>query len=92
MLGKGSVGATFKVVMDSGDTVVVKRVRERRNGGKEIDGFLRQIGGLRHPNIAALRAYHNSSHELLLVYDFFRGGSLHSALHGNRGPGRTPLA
>ncbi|KAM2066344.1 hypothetical protein PS2_042582 [Malus domestica] len=92
MLGKGSVGATFKVVMDSGDTVVVKRVRERRNGGKEIDGFLRQIGGLRHPNIAALRAYHNSSHELLLVYDFFPGGSLHSALHGNRGPGRTPLA
>ncbi|CAN6721915.1 unnamed protein product [Malus baccata var. baccata] len=92
MLGKGSVGATFKVVMDSGDTVVVKRVRERRNGGKEIDGFLRQIGGLRHPNIAALRAYHNSSHELLLVYDFFPGGSLHSALHGNRGPGRTLLA
>ncbi|XP_048444460.1 probable leucine-rich repeat receptor-like protein kinase At1g68400 [Pyrus x bretschneideri] len=92
MLGKGSVGATFKVVMDGGDTVVVKRVRERRNGGKEIDGFLRQIGGLRHPNIAALGAYHNSSHELLLVYDFFPGGSLHSALHGNRGPGRTPLA
>ncbi|TQE11129.1 hypothetical protein C1H46_003135 [Malus baccata] len=30
--------------------------------------------------------------ELLLVYDFFPGGSLHSALHGNRGPGRTPLA
>ncbi|KAM1725742.1 hypothetical protein ACFX12_016613 [Malus domestica] len=92
MLGKGSVGTTFKVVTDGGHKVVVKRVRERRNGGKEIDGFLGQIGGLRHPNIAALRAYHNSNHELLLVYDLFQEGSLHSALHGNRGPGRTPLA
>lgn len=91
MLGKGSVGTTFKVAMDGGDVVVVKRVREKRNGGKEMDGFLRQIGGLRHCNIVSLRAYHNSNYELLLVYDFMPKGSLHFVLHGNRGPGRTPL-
>ncbi|KAA8525158.1 hypothetical protein F0562_006978 [Nyssa sinensis] len=91
MLGKGSVGTTYKVVMEDDDHVmVVKRVRERRKG-KEIDGFLRQIGGLRHPNIVSLRAYHSSKDELLLVYDFLPNGSLHSLLHGNRGPGRTPL-
>ncbi|XP_059657038.1 probable leucine-rich repeat receptor-like protein kinase At1g68400 [Cornus florida] len=90
MLGKGSVGTTYKVVMDGGDVVVVKRVRERRKR-KEVDGLLREIGGLRHPNVVGLRACHSSKDELLLVYDFLPNGSLHSLLHGNRGPGRTPL-
>lgn len=90
MLGKGIVGTTYKVVMEGGDVVVVKRVRERRKR-KEIDGFLREIGGLRHTNVVGLRAYYSSLDELLLVYDFLPNGSLHSLLHGNRGPGRTPL-
>ncbi|PSR91316.1 Leucine-rich repeat receptor-like protein kinase precursor [Actinidia chinensis var. chinensis] len=90
MLGKGSVGATYKVVMDGGDVVVVKRVKGSRKR-KEVDGFLREIGGLRHPNVVSLRAYYYSLDELLLVYDFLPNGSLHSLLHENRGPGRTPL-
>ncbi|KAL7166463.1 hypothetical protein ACSBR2_037186 [Camellia fascicularis] len=93
MLGKGSVGTTYKVVMGGGDVVVVKRVRRReRRKRKEVDGFLKEIGGLRpHPNVVSLRAYYYSKEELLLVYDFLPNASLHSLLHGNRGPGRTPL-
>ncbi|KAJ4833787.1 hypothetical protein Tsubulata_014702 [Turnera subulata] len=90
LLGKGCVGTTYKVVMDGGDVAVVKRVRERRKR-KEVDGWLRVVGGLRHCNVVSLRAYYNSSEELLLVYDYLPNGSLHSLLHGNRGPGRTPL-
>ncbi|KDP34094.1 hypothetical protein JCGZ_07665 [Jatropha curcas] len=90
LLGKGSVGTTYKVEMTGGDVVVVKRVRERRRR-RDVHGWLRLIGGLRHSNIVSLRAYYNSKDELLLVYDFLPNGSLHSLLHGNRGPGRTPL-
>ncbi|KAK9274044.1 hypothetical protein L1049_018858 [Liquidambar formosana] len=90
MLGKGSVGTTYKVLLDGGDVVVVKRVREWRRK-KEIHGLLREIGGLRHFNIVSLRAFYCSKDELLLVYDFLPNGSLHSLLHGDRGPGRTPL-
>ncbi|XAR70790.1 Non-specific serine/threonine protein kinase [Bertholletia excelsa] len=90
MLGRGNVGTTYKVVVDGGDVVVVKRVKERRRR-KEFAGFLMEIGGLRHPNIVSLRACYSSKDELLLVYDFLPGGSLHYLLHGNRGPGRTPL-
>ncbi|KAK6236737.1 Protein kinase domain - like 10 [Theobroma cacao] len=91
LLGKGSVGTTYKVVMDGGDVVVVKRVRQRRRR-KAVDGWLRIIGGLRHANLVSLVAYYNSKDELLLVYKFSPNGSLYSLLHGNRGPGRTPLS
>ena len=43
--GKGSVGSTYKVVVDGGGAVAVKRFREwlRR---KDIDGLMKEIGGL----------------------------------------------
>ncbi|MCL7032496.1 hypothetical protein MKW94_011437 [Papaver nudicaule] len=89
LLGKGSFGTTYKVMMNNGVLVVVKRIRERKK--KEIDGFLEEIGGLRHKNLSSLRGYYSSREELLLVYDYFSNGSLYSLLHGNRGLGRTPL-
>lgn len=85
LLGKGSVGTTYKVAMADGSTVVVvKRVREalRRRRRKEIDVRLREIGGLRHPNVVSLRAFYHSQDEMLLVYDYLPRGSLHSLLHG----------
>ncbi|XP_026662654.2 probable leucine-rich repeat receptor-like protein kinase At1g68400 [Phoenix dactylifera] len=99
MLGRGAVGSTYRVVMESsgGEGVVVKRVRRERRRGKERraegaeEGLLREIGGWRHPNVVSLRAYYADDHELLLVYDYLPNGSLHNLLHGNRGPGRTPL-
>ncbi|KAL5728759.1 hypothetical protein ACHQM5_001804 [Ranunculus cassubicifolius] len=90
MLGKGIVGTTYKVNMDNGAVVVVKRAKEKRRK-KEIEGLLKEIGGLRNSHIVSLRAYYCSKDELLLVYDFLPNGSLHCLLHGNRGPGRTPL-
>lgn len=81
LLGKGCVGTTYKVELDGGDVVVVKRIRERKKR-REVDEWLSVIGGLRHSNIVNLRAYYNGKDELLLVYDFLPNGSLHSSLHG----------
>lgn len=81
LLGKGSVGTTYKVEMDGGDVVVVKRVRERRRK-REVSGWLRMVGGVRHSNIVSLRAYYNSKDEILLVYDHLPNGSLQFLLHG----------
>ncbi|XP_077211814.1 putative leucine-rich repeat receptor-like protein kinase At1g68400 [Tasmannia lanceolata] len=90
MLGKGIVGTTYKAVMEGGGkVVVVKRVRDKRK--KEIECLMREIGGFRHENVVSLRAYYSSRDEMLLVYDFLSNGSLHLLLHGNRGPGRTPI-
>ena len=81
LLGQGCVGTTFKVLMDGGDdvVVVVKRVvREKlmKLKNKEVDEWLRVIGGVKHSNIVSLRAYHHSSNELRLVYDFLPQGKI----------------
>ncbi|XP_078428939.1 putative leucine-rich repeat receptor-like protein kinase At1g68400 [Wolffia australiana] len=97
MLGRGTVGSTYRVVMEgeTGRGVAVKRLRKVKKAVgarmEALERVLKEIGGLRHPNVVALRAYYHSDDELLLVYDYFPNGSLRSLLHGNRGPARTPL-
>lgn len=49
------------------------------------------LGRLRHINLVGLKAYYFARDEKLLVFDFMPNASLFWLLHGNRGPGRTPL-
>lgn len=92
MLGKGSLGTVYKAVLDDGITVAVKRLKDANPcGRKEFEQYMDVIGKLRHPNIVKLRAFYYAKEEKLLVYDYLPNGSLHSLLHGNRGPGRIPL-
>uniref|UniRef100_A0A5B7B2K7 Protein kinase domain-containing protein n=1 Tax=Davidia involucrata TaxID=16924 RepID=A0A5B7B2K7_DAVIN len=92
MLGKGSLGTVYKAVLDDGCTVAVKRLKDANPcARKEFEQYMDVIGKLKHPNIVRLRAYYYAKEEKLLVYDYLPNGSLHSLLHGNRGPGRIPL-
>ncbi|XP_057859470.2 leucine-rich repeat receptor-like protein kinase PXC1 [Cryptomeria japonica] len=92
MLGKGSFGTAYKAVLDDGCVVAVKRLKDVSPlARKDFEQHMEMIGKLRHPNIVKLRAYYYAKEEKLLVYDYLPNGSLYSLLHGNRGPGRTPL-
>ncbi|XP_054808705.1 probable leucine-rich repeat receptor-like protein kinase At1g68400 [Prosopis cineraria] len=92
MLGKGGFGTAYKAVLDDGNVVAVKRLKDAQiNGKKEFEQHMEVLGRLRHPNIVSLRAYYYARDERLLVYDYMTNGSLFWLLHGNRGPGRTPL-
>ncbi|KAL2933511.1 Leucine-rich repeat receptor-like protein kinase PXC1 [Bienertia sinuspersici] len=92
MLGKGSLGTVYRAVLDDGATVAVKRLKDANPcARKEFEQYMDIIGRLKHPNIVRLRAYYYAREEKLLVYDYLSNGSLHSLLHGNRGPGRIPL-
>ncbi|KAM0850556.1 hypothetical protein ACQ4PT_053004 [Festuca glaucescens] len=93
MLGKGGCGTAYKAVLDDGSVVAVKRLRDAASAGskKEFEHHMAVLGRLRHPNIVPLNAYYYARDEKLLVYEFMPNGSLFSLLHGNRGPGRTPL-
>ncbi|KAL8149974.1 leucine-rich repeat receptor-like protein kinase PXC1 [Apium graveolens] len=92
MLGKGSLGTVYKAVLDEGITVAVKRLKDANPcGRKEFEQYMDVIGKIRHPNFVRLKAFYYAKEEKLLVYDYLPNGSLHSLLHGNRGPGRIPL-
>lgn len=95
MLGKGGFGTAYKAVLDDGEVVAVKRLKEGSGGGsggkREFEQQMEVLGRLRHPNVVGLKAYYFARDEKLLVFDYMPNGSLFWLLHGNRGPGRTPL-
>lgn len=93
VLGKSGIGIVYKVVLEDGLTLAVRRLGE---GGsqrfKEFQTEVEAIGKLRHPNIVTLRAYYWSVDEKLLIYDYIPNGSLASAIHGKAGSvSFTPL-
>lgn len=86
VLGKSGIGIVYKVVLEDGLTLAVRRLGE---GGsqrfREFQTEVEAIGKLRHPNIVTLKAYYWSVDEKLLVYDYESNGSLATALHGKPG-------
>ncbi|GAB2210532.1 hypothetical protein Droror1_Dr00015799 [Drosera rotundifolia] len=91
VLGKGSVGTSYKAVLEEGTAVVVKRLKEVVAGKREFEAALEVLGRCRHDNVVAPRAYYYSKDEKLLVLEYLPAGSLSALLHGSRGSGRTPL-
>ncbi|KAL1210715.1 putative inactive receptor kinase [Cardamine amara subsp. amara] len=91
VLGKGSVGTSYKAVLEEGTTVVVKRLKDVMATKKEFETQMEVVGNIKHPNVIPLRAYYYSKDEKLLVFDYMPNGSLSVLLHGSRGSGRTPL-
>ncbi|GMH20535.1 hypothetical protein Nepgr_022376 [Nepenthes gracilis] len=91
VLGKGSVGTSYKAVLEEGTTVVVKRLKDVVTAKREFEMQADVLGRCKHENVVPLRAYYYSKDEKLLVYDYFPSGSLSALLHGSRGSGRTPL-
>ncbi|ERM97066.1 hypothetical protein AMTRI_Chr05g64030 [Amborella trichopoda] len=91
VLGKGSVGTSYKAVLEDGTTVVVKRLKDVAVAKKEFESQMEVLGKIQHRNLLPLRAFYFSKDEKLLVYDFMVAGSLSALLHGSRGSGRTPL-
>ncbi|XP_057810683.1 receptor protein kinase-like protein ZAR1 [Salvia miltiorrhiza] len=83
VLGKTGIGIVYKVVLDDGLTLAVRRLGE---GGsqrfKEFQSEVEAIAKLRHPNLVTLRAYYWSVDEKLLIYDFLPNGNLTAAIHG----------
>ncbi|KAL8534868.1 hypothetical protein ACS0TY_010769 [Phlomoides rotata] len=87
-LGRGTMGSTYKAVMESGYIVTVKRFKDSRY--PRMEEFRRHIeilGRLRHPHLVPLRAYFQAKEERLIVYDYFPNGSLSSLVHGSRSSG-----
>uniref|UniRef100_A0A0D9XKZ5 Protein kinase domain-containing protein n=1 Tax=Leersia perrieri TaxID=77586 RepID=A0A0D9XKZ5_9ORYZ len=97
MLGKGTLGITYRVTLNAssgepGPTVVVKRLRNMSHvSRKDFTHTMNLLGKLRHVNVVDVIASYYSKDEKLVVFDHVAGQSLFHLLHENRGEGRTPL-
>ncbi|CAN8260605.1 unnamed protein product [Cochlearia groenlandica] len=91
VLGKGTVGSSYKASFDHGLVVAVKRLRDVVVPEKEFRERLQVLGSMSHANLVTLIAYYFSRDEKLLVFEYMSRGSLSAILHGNKGSGRTPL-
>ncbi|KAL8137623.1 hypothetical protein V2J09_003624 [Rumex salicifolius] len=92
ILGKGATGTAYKATLEDGRVVAVKRMKmEAAPGTGEFERRMEVVGRVRHPNVVEVRAYYFAKEEKLVVLDYMANGSLFWLLHGNRGPGRTPL-
>ncbi|CAL4956416.1 unnamed protein product [Urochloa decumbens] len=86
VLGKSGIGIVYKVVLEDGLTMAVRRLGEAGlQRFKEFQTEVEAIGKVRHPNIVTLRAYYWSFDEKLLIYDYIPNGSLSAATHGKPG-------
>ncbi|GFS46634.1 leucine-rich repeat protein kinase family protein [Actinidia rufa] len=94
LLGRGTMGTTYKAVLDNRLIVSVKRLDAVKlaGTGKEIfERHMESVGGLRHPNLVPLRAYFQAKDERLLIYDYQPNGSLFSLIHGSKSTRAKPL-
>ncbi|CAA0832988.1 Leucine-rich repeat protein kinase family protein [Striga hermonthica] len=92
VLGKSGIGILYKVVLEDGQTLAVRRLGE---GGlqrfKEFQTEVEAIGKVKHRNIVNLRAYYWSVEEKLLIYEFVPNCNLATAIHGKPGLTFNPL-
>lgn len=92
MLGKGGFGTAYKAILDDGNVVAVKRLKDLNvNGKKEFEQQMEILGRLRHSNLVSLKAYYFARDEKLLVYDYMPNGNLFWLLHGNFSTSHTIL-
>ncbi|CAN8269749.1 unnamed protein product [Cochlearia groenlandica] len=91
VLGKGTVGSSYKASFENGLMVAVKRLRDVVVPEKEFKERLHVLGSMSHANLVTLIAYYFSRDEKLLVFEYMSRGSLSALLHGSKGSGRTSL-
>ncbi|KAG6418375.1 hypothetical protein SASPL_120579 [Salvia splendens] len=85
VLSTGATSSSYKAMMPTGMTVVVKRIKENaKTGKKQFDDEMRRLGCLNHPNVCTLLAYHFRTNEKLLVCEYKPKASLlyQLQLHG----------
>lgn len=82
LMGRGRHGSLYKVTVDAGVTLAVKRIRDWEIARDEFKNRMHRIDRVKHRNVMPIVAFYCSRQEKLLVYEFQENGSLFNLLHG----------
>ena len=85
ILGRGGFGKVYKGRLADGSLVAVKRLKEERTPGGELQfqTEVEMISMAVHRNLLRLRGFCMTPTERLLVYPYMANGSVASCLRGN---------
>nr|BAF01034.1 hypothetical protein [Arabidopsis thaliana] len=86
LLGKSRIGLVYKVVLENGLMLAVRRLEDK--GWLRLKEFLADVEAMakiKHPNVLNLKACCWSPEEKLLIYDYIPNGDLGSAIQGRPG-------
>ncbi|XP_031380513.1 protein STRUBBELIG-RECEPTOR FAMILY 5-like isoform X3 [Punica granatum] len=84
LIGKGSIGRVYRAKYADGKVIAVKKIDSSLFQGRKPEEFseiIQKISSLHHPNIVELLGYCSEQGHNMLIYDYFRNGSLHEFLH-----------
>ncbi|VFQ92539.1 unnamed protein product [Cuscuta campestris] len=84
LLGEGSIGRVYRAKFRDGRVLAVKKIDSshfRGGRGADFSEIVANISKLHHPNIAEIVGYCSEQGQNMLLYDYFRNGSLHEFLH-----------
>ncbi|XP_073140938.1 protein STRUBBELIG-RECEPTOR FAMILY 6-like [Henckelia pumila] len=82
LIGEGSVGRVYQAQLDDEKVVAVKKINSSAlPNSKDFLEIVLDISRLHHPNVTELVGYCSEHGQHLLVYEFYRNGSLHEFLH-----------
>ncbi|KAK9149237.1 hypothetical protein Scep_007994 [Stephania cephalantha] len=84
LIGDGTIGRVYRAQFGDGKVLAVKKVNAsalRNLSSEDFMEVVSNISQLHHLNIAELVGYCCEHGQYLLVYEFYRNGSLHDYLH-----------
>lgn len=82
LIGRGKNGSLYKVMLDCGIMVVVKRIKDWSISSTEFKQRMQILSQVNHPYVLSPLAFYCSKQEKLLVYEYQQNGSLFKLLHG----------
>ncbi|CAB4302630.1 unnamed protein product [Prunus armeniaca] len=84
LLGQGTIGRVYRAKYDDGKVLAVKKIDSSLFQGsapQEFSDIVVNISKIRNANIAELVGYCSEHGHNMLIYEYFRNGSLHEFLH-----------
>ncbi|BAT84662.1 hypothetical protein VIGAN_04209300 [Vigna angularis var. angularis] len=82
LIGRGKNGSLYKVMLDNGIMVVVKRIKDWTISSHDFKQRMRILSQAKHPHVLPPLAFYSSKQDKLLVYEYQQNGSLFKLLHG----------